>query len=72
MRESEKRAIERCSLIYEKSMKASELGMALKATQLQYEIEIEIDKREEAEERLQKQKKFRDEISKQDREAMFA
>ena len=72
MKESEKKAIERCALIYERALKIDKPEVALKATQLQFEIESEIEKREEAETRLQKQKQFRDEISKQDREALFA
>ena len=68
MRESEKRAIERCFLIYDKSIKINKLELALKATELQFEIEKEIEKRELENERIKKQKSFRDEIEKADRE----
>jgi len=69
MRESEKRAIERCFLIYDKSIKINKLELALKATELQFEIERNIENRELENERIQSQKSFRDEIEKADREA---
>lgn len=72
MRESEKRAIERCFLIYDKSIKINKLELALKATELQFEIERNIENRELENERIQSQKSFRDEIEKANREALFA
>lgn len=69
MTESEKRAIERCFLIYDKSIKINKLELALKATELQFEIEKDIEKREAEKDRLEKQKSFRAEIENADREA---
>ena len=63
MKESEKKAIERCALIYEKALKIGKPEVALNATKLQFEIENEIEKRAEAEERFRQQKEFREAVA---------
>ena len=62
---AEERAIDRCCKIYSASMDCGKTEVALKATQIQYEIEREIEKREEEANRIQKQKRFRAEIEQQ-------
>ena len=60
---AEERAIDRCCKIYSVSMDCGKPEVALKATQIQYEIEREIEKREEAEERFRQQKEFREAVA---------